>query len=240
MPVPRKDPRDRLSGLAQAATVVFGRQGYRRTRTADIAAEAGMSSGSVFTYVESKEALFHLVFAYGFDALGNDLIELPIPTPAAGETVSLIAQNLRKVEMPRLIAALNRRDTDQPRTELQGIIEERYDMLGVLWPLLAVIERSAIDFPDLEDFYFHRARLRYHDRLAKYLGQRAKDGLLRRTPDAKLTARIVDESVTWFAWKRHEGRDARQFDDQLARNSVVDFVCAAVALEPDGDNRAER
>jgi AcrR family transcriptional regulator len=226
--------------LANAATVVFGRQGYRGTRTAEIAAEAGMASGSVFNYVESKEALFFLVFAHGFRALDEANPVLPVATPAQGETVALISQHLRKVETPCLTAALDNRNPDDPRAELQGIIEERYDMLEALWPLLAVIERSAVDFPDLEEFYFRRLRVRYHDRLARYLEQRAAEGELQPASDPTLTARIVDESVTWFAWKRHEGRDARQFDDELARKSVVDFVCSALAPGLDTSDHGDR
>ena len=238
--VPRKSVSSRLSDLANAATVVFARQGYRRTRTAEIAAEAGMASGSVFNYVESKEALFFLVFAHGFRTLDEANPVLPVATPAQGETVALISQHLRKVETPCLTAALDTRNADDPRAELRRIIEERYDMLEALWPLLAVIERSAVDFPDLEEFYFRRLRVRYHDRLARYLEQRAAVGELRRTPDSTLTARIVDESTTWFAWKRHEGRDARRFDDELARKSVVDFVCSALAPGLDTSDHDDR
>ena len=229
--MPRKDPRERLARLADAATVVFGRQGYRRTKTSEIASEAGMASGSVFTYVESKEALFHLVFLYGFGG-SDDITTLPVQTPDPGETVALISQHLRKVETPCLTAALDTREPDDPQRELEAVIEERYDMLDALWPLLAVMERSAIDFPELEDFYFRRLRVRYHDRLAEYLDQRGADGHLRGTSDAALTARIIDETVTWFAWKRHEGRDAQKFDDELARRSVIDFVCSAIADGP--------
>src|SRR6516162_7694308 len=110
----RSDPRRRLSELADAATVVFGRQGYHRTRTAEIAAAAGIASGSVFNYVESKEALFHLVFAHGFGALDETEPDLPIATPARGETVDLISQHLRKVETPSLTAALDNRDPGDP------------------------------------------------------------------------------------------------------------------------------
>jgi AcrR family transcriptional regulator len=236
----RSDPRRRLSELADAATVVFGRQGYHRTRTAEIAAEAGMASGSVFNYVESKEALFYLVFAHGFGALDAADPDLPIATPAPGETVALISQHLRKVQTPCLTAALDNQNPIDPGAELRGIVEERYDMLETLWPLLAVIERSAVDFPDLEEFYFRRLRVRYHDRLAKYLEQRAADGQLRLTPDSTLTARIVDESVTWFAWKRHEGRDAQRFDDELARETVMDFVCSALAAGLQASDRGDR
>jgi AcrR family transcriptional regulator len=198
-----------------------------------------MSSGSVFTYVESKEALFHLVFLHGFGA-SDDITPLPVRTPAPGETVALISQHLRKVSTPRLTAALDTRDPDDPYLELEAVIEERYDMLDGLWPLLAVMERSAIDFPELEDFYFRRLRVRYHDRLADYLEQRGADGHLRDTSDAALAARIIDESVTWFAWKRHEGRDARKFDDELTRRSVIDFVCSAMADVPGAGGHGNR
>ena len=55
--------------IAIAATEIFWRRGYRGTRTADVAAGAGMSAGSLFTYVESKEAMFHLVFLHGLGLL---------------------------------------------------------------------------------------------------------------------------------------------------------------------------
>ena len=69
-----------MTAVAQAATTVFGRLGYRGTRMAEVAAEAGMASGSIFTYVESKEALFHLVFAFGFGQYDEVLPPLPLPT----------------------------------------------------------------------------------------------------------------------------------------------------------------
>ena len=66
----RRLPADgRLVPVSIAATEIFGCHGYRGTRTADVAARAGMSAGSLYTYVESKEALFHLVFIYGLGLL---------------------------------------------------------------------------------------------------------------------------------------------------------------------------
>src|SRR5262252_4753696 len=100
--MPRVPPRARLIAVAEAATKVFGRVGYRRTLMADVAAAAGMSSGSIFTYVETKEALFHLVFVYGFGQLGEATPALPIATPAPGDTVALIEHYLSKVPMPRI------------------------------------------------------------------------------------------------------------------------------------------
>jgi AcrR family transcriptional regulator len=214
--------------LASAATEVFGRQGYRGTRTADVAAAAGMSSGSVFTYVESKEALFHLVFAHGFGLFDDAVPTLPLATPAPGETVDLIAQNMRKVPVPRLRAALDEVHPKDVRSELKEIVEERYDMIAGLWPLLAVIERSASDLPLLDALYFGRLRVRYFAQLARYIEARSEAGYFRPINDATLTARVVNESVSWFAWKRHEGRDAHLYAEAGVRSTLLEFISAAL------------
>src|SRR5271167_2164123 len=125
----RTPPAERLTEVADAATRVFGRLGYRRTRTSDVAAEAGLSSGSVFTYVESKEALFHLVFVKGFGQFAEGLPPLPLATPAPGETVRLIERGLRTAEAPRLLVAVQEHAPRDVRAELSGIVEERYGLL---------------------------------------------------------------------------------------------------------------
>jgi AcrR family transcriptional regulator len=226
--MPRVPPRERIAAIAGAATRVFGRQGYRGTRTAEVAAVAGLSSGALFTYVESKEALFHLVFAFGFGLYDDALPSLPIPTPGPGETVSLIVDALRKVPAPALRAALAEDDPPDAAAELRGIVEERYATLEALWPVLAVIERCAVEVPELEDAYFDRVRRSYFAALTRYLEARAVGGHLRATPDAAVAARVVSESITWFAWHRHEGRDAVTYDDDVTRRTVVDLVCAAL------------
>jgi AcrR family transcriptional regulator len=225
--VPRIPQEDRLHAIATAATEVFGRQGYRRTRMADVATEAGVSSGSVFTYVESKEALFQLVFQDGFGVF-DGLPSLPLPTPESGETVELIRQHLRKVAAPMLREALHEERPTDIRDELRAIVVERYDMLWRLWPLLAVIERCAIDLPELESFYFGDLRLRYFAQLTRYVEARAAQGYFRPLDDAALTARFITESITWFAWKRHEGRDAHLYDEDAVRRTVVEFIDASL------------
>lgn len=228
---PRRPPRDRLLKVAAEAGREFRRLGYRGTRTADVAARAGMSSGSIFTYVESKEALFHLVFLHGFDYLSESLPDLPLATPDPGETVALIEQNLRNVPVPNMRAALRQDRPTDVVAELRGIIGERYAMLERLWPVLSVIERCAAEMPDLEAYYFKRTRTAYFARLTEYLEKRNAGGYFRLMTDAAITARLITESITWFAWKRREGRDADTYDDGAVVESLMQFVCNAV-LEP--------
>ncbi len=215
--------------MAEASTAVFGRLGYKRTHIADIASEAGVSAGSVYSYVESKEALFHLVFLHGFGLLAEGRPELPVSTPDFAETLEVISAGLRRYAgTPLLRAALEVDDPPDVRAELESIVEERYAMTERLWPLLAVIERSAIDLPDLDEFYFARGRRSHIGQLVRYIRRRVASGHLRPQEDPAITARLVTEAITWFAWHRRQDRDATIYDDGAARRSVVDFVCNAL------------
>src|ERR1700721_1101759 len=110
--MPRVPVLKRLEQVAKAATEDFGRLGYRGTKTAGVAAKAGISTGSLFTYVESKEALFHLVFLYGFGLTSQQLPGLPVATPGPGETLRVIEAGLDQVQMPCIRAALAEKDPD--------------------------------------------------------------------------------------------------------------------------------
>jgi AcrR family transcriptional regulator len=227
--VVRTPPPERLVEVAEAATRVFGRVGYQRTHMADVAAEAGLSSGAVYTYVESKEALFHLVFARAFGQLAEGQPALPLATPPPSETLALIGRGLQHAAAtPVLRAARKELDPVDVRAELTAIVVERYEMVERLWPILAVIERSAMDLPDLDELYFRRGRRGHHGQLARYLELRADQGYLRTTPDPTIAARLVTEAIAWFAWHRREDRDAAAYNDEQARKTVIQFVCDAL------------
>jgi AcrR family transcriptional regulator len=212
--MPRLPPGERLLALASAATEEFGRLGYRGTKTADVAAKAGMSTGSLFTFVESKEALFHLVFLHWFEMSTKRLPELPLATPAPGETLDLVATGLAQVQMPRIRAALLEEFPDDVAVEFREIVEERYALIDHYWPLLAVIERCAVEIPELDEAWFGLSRAGSFQELGRYLGQRMEEGYLRPMPDAEVTARLVTESLSWFAWHRREERDGTLYDGQ--------------------------
>ena len=61
-------------------------------------------------------------------------------------------------------------------------------MIERLWPVLAVIERCAVDLPELESLYFQRGRPSHLAQLTTYLEQRAAGGHLRTLPDAAVAS----------------------------------------------------
>src|SRR5688572_16792721 len=102
----RKRPAGRLEHLLDCATRVFITRGYRRTQMADVAREMGVSAGALYGYVESKEALFHLLVDRAFTGGPADPPALPVRTPAPGETLARLRERLAmETALPRLAAA---------------------------------------------------------------------------------------------------------------------------------------
>src|SRR5262245_43004800 len=120
----RKKPPKRLSELAAAAADVFIRSGYLRAQMDDVAAALGVAKGTLYLYVESKEALFDLAvrFAAGdpVDAVADDA--LPLPSPPQAHTFARIADELgARSRLDRLVAALATDATTDLATEARAI-----------------------------------------------------------------------------------------------------------------------
>ncbi len=217
-----------MADITEAGGRCLSRVGYRRTKMADVAAEAGVSTGSVYTYLEGKEALFHAVLAHRLSVPPG--AGLPLRAPAFEETLSMLADGLRRQgATPVLRGAVDAPAPPDVRSELAAIVDEQYGVVSRLWPALSVVEACAADLPPLEEFYFGRRRRRHIDLLVRYLHARAGEGRLLALPDLTVAAQLVHEAVAWFAWKRFEGRDAARFDDELARRTVVEYACNAIA-----------
>jgi hypothetical protein len=161
-----------------------------------------------------------------------------VATPGEGETLGVIEAGLRHIEMPRIRAALVDDEPADVAEELREIIEERYALLEHYWPLLAVIERCAVEMPALEAAWFGLARAGTYEELDRYLERRMAAGLLRPLTDSKVAARLVTESLSWFAWHRREGRDANLYDDAAGKRTVVEFICAALVPQTVGEPTA--
>ena len=112
-------PDDRVEQLVDCATAVFIERGYTLTQMADVAEALGVAKGTIYLYVESKEALFDLVARYA-DAPRPFAKKpsLPVRTPKAGATVRYVRERLAQSAVPPTLAkALEGKRVDDVRTE---------------------------------------------------------------------------------------------------------------------------
>jgi AcrR family transcriptional regulator len=232
--MPRAIPEDRFQHLLDAATAVFLEQGYRRTQIADVAARMGVSKGSVYTYVESKEALFDCVLRHADETDGVPLPEtLPVPTPPASATLERVEARLSQGgALPSLTAALSRRRVADVRAELEGVLAELYDGLARNRTGIKLLDRCALDYPELAKLWYRAGREDALSLLGRYLDDRIRRGRLRRFEDGAVAARLVLETLVFWAVHRHWDPSPQMVDEDSARRTVLAFLTAALLEEP--------
>jgi AcrR family transcriptional regulator len=228
----RAVPPDRFDALIRAATAVFLRQGYRRTQMADIAEELGVAKGTLYLYVESKEALFEQALLHADRAEPIPLPRaLPLPTPRAGSTLRRVRARLdRDAKLPALEAALGRRRARDSRAEVETIARELFRLLAAHRIGIELLDRCGPDFPELAQLWSAGGRGGVVALLERYLRARVAVRQLSPLANAALTARITLEVAAQWAVHRHcdPTPDPRLVDEARVEDAVVEFVSRAL------------
>lgn len=200
--MPRARDPERLSQIVSTAIDVFIDKGYRQTQMSDIAEAMGVAKGTLYLYVESKEALFDLALRAARGQL-REPAGLPVRTPAAGSTLEYVRTEFaRDVQLPRLEAALARPETSDLREELTGIVSELYQLIYDNRVALKLVDRSSLDYPELAAIFFDTARQAIPQLLFQYL--RARLPRERRSDTAlPAMARGIVEVAAFWAMHRH-------------------------------------
>jgi AcrR family transcriptional regulator len=217
---------DFLERLLRAAMRVFGRKGLVRARMSDVAEEMGVAHGSLYNYVESKEALLYLLVDQGVrDEPAKLPDELPVRTPSRKKLLKRIEEQIENTfALPRLDAALKKHQLDDPQAELEEIVRELYQRIHQTREPATVLERSAIDQPNLFVLYFVQTRRRLVERLTTYLRRRIEKGCFQPVADPATAARFLLEAVAFFARHRYNDPDLQPGDDEVVRETIVQLL----------------
>jgi AcrR family transcriptional regulator len=231
--VARSIPEDRLEQLVDVATQVFIEQGYARTQMADVAAALGVAKGTLYGYVESKEALFDLVARYAdAERPVAKWPALPVRTPKPGATVKYVRERLAQNAVPPALAkALAQHRVADVRGELEAVVRDLYDLVAQNRRGIKLLDRSARDYPELAALWFERGRGGLIGLLGQYLDDRMRRKLLRPFPDSAVAARLVIETVVFWAVHRHWDPHPQSVDDAVAKDTVIRFVVNALVKE---------
>jgi AcrR family transcriptional regulator len=223
---------DFVPRLLQAAARVFARQGLKGSRMADIAREMGVAHGSLYNYVESKEALFLLlVDQWGRTDLDLRDRELPLKTPPMESIVSRLRQRVAEIfPLRTLDAALTRRPPANAQAELRAVVQELFDQTERSREGATILERSARDVPELFGRFFEQVRRDLFERMTRYVTIRMQNGAFYRT-DPQIAARFIIESVTFFARHRFLDPHPQTLDDEAVRETIVDLVTRSLIAD---------
>jgi phytoene dehydrogenase-like protein len=119
-------------------------------------------------------------------------------------------------------------DPGEAAAELEKILRELYELESRTREAADMLERSARELPEMADLLNTGFRGPVLAALTSYLDERARSGMLRRTPDPAATARLVLETVTWFARHRFSDPYGAAIPDELAAETAVDALVHAL------------
>ena len=237
----KRDAHERLPELIAAAVRVFTREGYRSARMSDVAAEMGLSEAAIYRYVGSKEGLFVLAIRHALlleDMPEGDLPLSPAPLAATvAEAREFIAEVVPFGALADALSGQPSQPSQAPggaAAELEEILRELFKLESQTREAADMLERSARELPEMADLMNQGIRAPVLAALTQYLDSRVQAGMLRRTPDTGTTARLVLETLTWFARHRFSDPDGAAIPDDLAQDTAVDALVHALVAAPVG------
>jgi AcrR family transcriptional regulator len=234
--MPRSTPETRLEDLIDAATRVFIAQGYRRTQMADVAEALGVAKGTLYLCVESKEALFDAALRCADAPRPIPLPRvLPVPTPAAGRTLRYVRERLsEQPASPTLRAALAGGRKRAAADLVEPILEEIFDAMARNRTGIKLVDRCAVEYPELAKIWFAEGRVALLTELEAYLEAGSRAGRLRAGLDIAVAARLVLETLVFWAVHRHWDPAPQPLDPATARQTVIRMLVFALT---DGGGR---
>lgn len=231
--MPRRVPDSRFQDLIDAATGVFIAQGYRRTQMSDIAEAMGLAKGTVYLYVESKDALFDIVLRSADAPRPIPLPpSLPVRPPPRDRILQWLKQRLtEQPASPTLVVALRRHGGVWDATELTRILGELYEAMARNRTGIKLVDRCAVEYPELAKVWFTQGREALLVQLTQYLERGIRAGRLRPVPNPIVAARLIIETLVFWAVYRYWDPSPQPFDTRVVQDTVVQMLVGALGRE---------
>ena len=103
-------------------------------------------------------------------------------------------------------------------------MRELYGSIARSRTLIGLVERSAVDLPELRTGFYLKGRRSFLKKIESYSQTRIGVGQLRSVPDTAATTRFIVEAISWFANHRHGDQDSTNITDETAEQVCVDML----------------
>ena len=214
-----------LERIIEGAIRIFSSHGYRQAQMSDIAKEIGISPGTLYLYFESKEALFEYILKYIFLSEQNfKEIAFPIKSSSRDFGFNTLKELYASSEPFAYIKQMMRnKKVKNVQEEFEKIIRLEFHFLSTYRNGITMLLNSTFHWPQLADIYTDSVK-NYLDTLSSYLVLRIDQGFIRKLPDVPAAARMILETVAWFAVHRYKAMLQPNIDEKTAEETVVDLL----------------
>ncbi len=190
-----------------------------------VAKRLGVAKGTIYGYVQSKEALFDAALRY-CDLLEPlpGLSELPLATPERRATARYLTERITQESTQLLLAQAVSDGGDSSTVDLGRVCHDLYQRIHRNRRRIKLIDRCAVDRPELAEIWFGIGRWGQHALLIRYLQQEIAEGRLRPLPDLALAARLILETIVFWALHRHWDPSPQELEEEQVEPVVIDLV----------------
>jgi AcrR family transcriptional regulator len=214
----RTTPPDRLPKLLDAAAAAFVEHGFQRTQMDDIAERLGVSKGTIYRAVDSKEILFAAVIAWADtpdDLPTNGVAATHDVAAVASAVATELAGAVASLELASIVADRKRlRSANTFGDEIERVTIGLHEMMRGRRTAIMVLDRCAAEIPHLAAVWFGDGRYALVDLWHDYLTQRSAH--LTQNVDPTILARTIVEIVTTWAVKMPWDPAPRPYPDDTA------------------------
>lgn len=214
-----------LAEIGDAAATYITRHGYKQTQMAGLAKEIGVSAGTLYTYVENKEALLNLATEYLVDPNALSDAKLPIQARAREELVQLFVDTAKNwAKWPTLTQALAATDAS-PET-LRAVGKEIYRLIHKHGRVILFLDRLANELPEIAIIHLDNVRGGFlRDLVTLLLNAGSRDGPY----GTAIIARAATEGISWSAMHRRREGLARQPIGDLTETEICNLASRTFA-----------
>ena len=85
---------ERRQQILEAALAVFSQKGYHATNVSDVAAQAGVSQGTIYWYFDSKDELFQAAILFAFTNFGEGALAPLMECTTATDKLLALARSM--------------------------------------------------------------------------------------------------------------------------------------------------
>jgi AcrR family transcriptional regulator len=223
--MPRTTPPDRLEKLLDVAAATFVMHGFQRTQMDDIAVGLGVSKGTIYRSVESKEALLAAVINYADtpDRLPRDGLtatgDIEHVSTMLNERLASAGANLHLTAAVLDPAKARPGSPSEFSDEIERIVLDLYRMLERHRIQIMVLDRCAPELPKLAGDWYEAGRYALVDMWSAYLAQRTEH--IADVVDQDVLARTIVELITMWAVKMPWDPAPRPYPTNLARHCAA-------------------
>lgn len=215
---------DRMKAIADAATLLFLRQGYSKTQISHIAKAVGVSVGTIYLDFTGKKEILHFVLKCTIDP---DFINREFERPITDDLFVGLENEIVAVFEKTGDDFAKHLANNAADYSLEALVSDAFDLLAQYAAGCLFIEKNQFDFKFLADHY-KQYRKRFLETMTQYMAVFIENGTVRPMEHLELTTTLIIEILSWWAMDiRFTSFETQNIPLSLAKQLCLDNIISA-------------